>query len=174
MIDRRNVVVLSGTAELNELPNPACEWSGRIDEDRTLVFTNAYSIERKDWSHGIENCVYRVHDREFTDLSCMSGKTLQKYSDGSELREHEDGTVFLFSRGSIPTFDSGDREWDSMSLTALCCDSEGVTLIRCCRGYKIPKITIYTGLRKTTREFTEWLNRLPAAEKGLIPSGSLA
>ena len=106
--ERKDVIVLSGSVKLTEQQKTSYYWQGRYDEDRELVFEKAYEIEHINWSEGVRDCIYRVHDREFKDLSCMSGKTLKKFSDDTEIREHEDGTEFLFFFIDIPTFDSGD------------------------------------------------------------------
>lgn len=160
MPDNQDIVILSGEATVTSLSKPSYQWAGRINEDRELIFKHAYKIERRSWDRGIENCFYRVHNREFKDLSCMSGDTLQKFPDDYEIREHADGTKFMFSYGSIPTFDSADREWDSMCHTAVYCDDYGINMIRCRHGYKIPHIEIYLGLIKSIPGFSAWLKLL--------------
>ncbi len=109
MPDTKDVVILSGNAIVKSLPTTTYQWSGPIDNDRELRFKRAYEICGKDWTEGIENCVYSIHGRKFQNLSCMEGETLQKIQDDNdfhyEVREHADGTKFVFSCGSIPTFD---------------------------------------------------------------------
>lgn len=158
--ERKDVIVLSGSVKLTGQQKTSYYWQGRYDEDRELVFERAYEIEHTDWGEGVRGCVYRVHDREFRDLSCMKGETLRKFSDETEIRLHEDGTRFLFRFVDIPTFDSGDREWDSMEHIAVYRDSFGINLISCRHGYAIPRIMIYTGLTRSVPGLTKWLELL--------------
>ena len=136
-------------------------------------FAEAYKIEHIDWHKGIQDCVWKLNDRVFTDLSCLEGKLIKKFSSGRsdseyKLKKYSDGTRFLFYSEEIPTFDSGDREWDSMKYCAVYCDKHGINLIHCHEGYKLGRINICVGLKKVGAEFFRWLayigcpfNKLP-------------
>lgn len=152
--------LISGNVTVDHIKPPSYQWAGRLDEDRELLFEQAYQIERADWDKGIEDCVYRIHDRTFCDLSGLSGETIHKTEDGFELRRHSDGTVFLFSCIDIPTFDAGDREWDSMSHLAVYRDEQGINMIHCTHGYKIPRIGVYISLLKGIPAFLKWIEIL--------------
>lgn len=119
MSDNREIVIISGNVKVKEIENPVFEWAGRVNDDRKLVFKSAYEIAPPHLAEGISNLTFRVHDREFKDLSFLVGETLQEYPDHYEIRKHQDGTKFVFSYSSIPTFDSGDREWDSICHIAV-------------------------------------------------------
>ncbi len=164
MPDTKDIVILNGNVSVKSLPTTTYPWAGPVDGDRDLGFKRAYEICAEDWNKGIVDCVYSIHGRKFQDLSCMEGKILQKfqdrYQDGYEVREHTDGTKFIFSCGIIPTFDSGDREWDSVGEIAIYADTEGIDLIHCNHGYKIPRIKVYIGLTRSTPAFTELLKYL--------------
>lgn len=128
----------------------------------TLEFSKAYVIGRKDWGEGIQDCVWQLNGRTFCDMSCLKGKLIKKFpskrSDYSyQLRHYSDEKKFLFYSEEIPTFDSDDREWDSMKYRALYCDDYGVNLIHCHEGYKLPRINICVGLKKASAEFFRWL-----------------
>lgn len=169
MSDNREIVIFSGNVKVKEIENPVFEWAGRVNDDRKLVFKSAYEIAPPHLAEGISNLVFRVHDREFKDLSFLAGETLQEYPDHYEIRKHQDGTKFVFSYSSIPTFDSGDREWDSICHIAVYADQEGINMIYCRHGYAVPRIKVYIGLMKSIPAFTEWLERLGlrVAEKDL-------
>ena len=159
------VKVFSDKVSLKELQDTKFQWRGNYKEDRELIFEQAFCIERIDWNEGIKDCEYTVHKRRFTDLSFLAGRTIEKYPDDYEIRVHKDRTKFLFSYVSIPTFDSGDRVWDSMHHSAVYCDDEDIILIDCCHGYAIPRIKIYIGLKRSVPALTEWLKLLGCEEK---------
>ena len=127
-----------------------------------LTFDRAYEIEHINWDYGIRDCTYLIHGREFKDLSFCRGETVEEIDDndsmGHSLRIYPDGKKFIFAFKEIPTFDSGDRVWDSVRHVAIYCDDEGVNLIHCQHGYQIPRIKIYIGLNKIAPEFSKWLN----------------
>ena len=171
---KRTVIVLQGNVQLNAVPNttyswygpvsmdrelkfPTYSWYGPVSMDRELKFREAYEIERNDWNNGIQGCIYQVKGQEFTDLSFVKGKTLAEYPDDYEIREHMDGTKFLFSYSSIPTFDYTDRLWASTSYIAIYEIENEVVLLSCRHGAKIPRIEIYIGLEKSVPSFDRWL-----------------
>lgn len=160
MTEKKDILIMSGNAMVNALSEPVYQWAGRLDEDRELVFSKAYEIAPTHYGEGISDVVFRVHSREFKDLSFLYGETLQEYPNHNEIRRHADGTKFYFSYESIPTFDSGDREWDSMSHIAVYADDEGINMIHCRHGYAIPRIKVYIGLKKSIPAFNLWLERL--------------
>lgn len=160
---KQAVIVLQGNVQLNAKPNNTYSWFGPVSMDRELKFREAYEIERNDWNNGIQGCIYQVKGREFTDLSFVKGKTLAEYPDDYEIREHMDGTKFLFSYSSIPTFDYADRLWDSTSYTAIYEIENEVVLLSCRHGAKIPRIEIYIGLEKSVPNFSKWLTTLENA-----------
>lgn len=158
-----DVAVLSGNVTLGEISWTTFHWEGEYRKDHGLVFAHAYTIEH--CNEGINNCVYTVHGRKFTDLSFVQGKTIQQFSEGHEIREHEDGTRFLFVYKELPTFDSGDRVWGSTEHIAVYSDKYGINLIRCEHGYAIPRIYIYVGLTNIPPVFEEWVKILGCEDK---------
>jgi len=168
MSNTNDIVILSGNVGVKNLLMTTYRWSGRIDGDRELEFKKAYEIYAKDWDEGIVNCIYSIHGRKFQNLSCMEGNTLQEIQDDDdhyEVREHADGTKFVFSWGSIPTFDFGDREWDSMYKAAIYADAEGIHMISCSHGYRIPRIKVYIGLVRSFPALAELLSCLGCGNK---------
>ena len=165
-----DVVIIQGNVIVKEISKPIFEWSGKADDDRELVFNRAYEIAPPYLGEGISNMVFRVHNREFKDLSFLNGETLQEYPHHNEIRKHADGTKFMFSYNNIPTFDSGDREWDSAVHITVYADESGINLIHCRHGYKVPRIKVYIGLQKSIPAFTEWLEKLENADQDMEKS----
>lgn len=165
------IAIVKGDANVKQTENPVYQWFGPINANLNLTFEKAYQIERKDWDKGIVDCTYRIYGREFTDLSCMKGTTLEEIPDEGcdefEIRQHEDGIRFLYCYSSIPTFDSGDREWGSHSQKALYCDDRGIHLISCLHGYKIGRISVYLGLQSAGERFEKWLEYLQCENPGV-------
>ena len=161
---QESVTILSGeNVALNVLEEKVFSWTEpNFDVKMVLEFSKVYELERIDWDAGIRDCVWDVNGRTFRDLSCLQGKVIKKFPSGRsdysyQLRQYSDGTKFLFYCEEIPTFDSGDREWDSMKYRVLFCDKYGVNLIHCHAGYKLPRINICTGLKKASAEIIRWL-----------------
>ncbi len=127
---------------------------------KNVEFERAYELENS--AHDdIENCVYRVNGREFTDLSFAKGTLLENLKgderNGVKLKQYEDGTKFLLFHYDVPTFDSSDREYDGNCLAAVYRDDSGVKLIHCHYGYKLPRIRFYLNLKKSNEEFDKLL-----------------
>ena len=161
-----NVVkVFSDKVSIKKMENTKFQWRGEYGDDLELIFEQAFCISPIDRNKGINDCIFTIHDRRFTDLSFLNGKTINEYPDDYEIREHDDGTKFLFSFVDIPTFDSEDRVWDSMDHLAVYCDDTDIVLIQCKHGYEIPRINIYIGLKRSVPVFTEWLKLMGCEEK---------
>ena len=167
----KEVEILDGNVSLDSI-EPVYEWPGIVGEDCKIQFNAAYEIERKDWNNGIVDCIYRVHEREFKDLSFLQGETIEEFPDNYEIRTHEDGTRFLFHYSDIPTFDYGDRAWNSMLHLVVYADKSGVNMIYCRHGYAIGRIRIYIGMSKSIPIFSEWLRKALDADGGGCYPGS--
>lgn len=156
------LALVRGNVEVKPVEDAGYRWPGPVSQDCMLKFRKAYVLEGRDSGNGIKNCVYRIHGRELTDLSFLYGDTLANYPDNYEIRMHADGTKFLFSYTSIPTFDFGDRLWSGVAHTAVYCDEEGVNLLHSLHGARIPRIEIYIGLTRSIPAFDAWLKLLRA------------
>ena len=121
-------------------------------EQIKLEFEEKYELKHKHRNSGIDDCRYRVRDREFIDLSFRNGKRLKElcnhFGNGQELREYDDGQKFIYQYEDIPVFDSGDAIWDNINEFVMFRDSKGINLIRSQHGCEIPKISIYLRLKK--------------------------
>lgn len=163
-MNETSVTILSGkNVVLDPIEETVFNWMEPNFMTRmTLEFSKAYELRRINWSEGIYDCVWQLNGRTFHDMSCLNGKTIKRfYTDRNDysyqLRQYSDGKKFLFYSEEIPTFDEGDREWDSMAYRALFCDDYGVNLIHCHEGYKLPRINICVGLQKASAEILRWL-----------------
>ncbi len=155
------IKILSGKATLKRLEKTSCSWIDSTGEKITLEFSQAYEIERDNYNEGLQDCEYLIHCRKFVDLDFMDNKTLKTFFDdnntGYRLKKFEDGQKFLYSYEDVPTFDSDDRVWDSIDEFGIFFDDEGIHMINCRHGYKIPRIKIYLNLQKADKDFLRWL-----------------
>ena len=129
------------------------KWTPPGDREQIkLEFEEKYELEHKKRNSGIDDCRYKVRDREFIDLSFRNGKRLKElynhFGNGQELREYDDGQKFIYQYEDIPVFDSGDAIWDNINEFVLFRDPKGINLIRSQHGCEIPKISIYLRLKK--------------------------
>ena len=159
-----SVIILSGNnVVLDPVEEKTYVWrEPNFETKMTLEFSQVYELRHTDWSEGIRNCVWQLNGRTFQDMSCLNGEVIKKFhtkrNDYSyQLRQYSDGKKFLFYCEEIPTFDSGDREWDSMDYRALFYDDCGINLVHCHEGYKLPRINICVGLKKASPEIMRWL-----------------
>ena len=60
----------------------------------------------------------------------------------------------------IPTFDSSDREWDSLHTEYLLFDTEECVLISCKSGYCIAQIEVYSGLISASKSIRPWFEKM--------------
>lgn len=151
-----SVKVLSGDVVLNRLEDTVCHWEEPRNKRYKLIFEQAFEIERKDWDKSLQDCDYEVCGRKFHDIDFLDGTTLKTFydddGDGLKLKTFSDGKKFLYRYEEVPTFDSDDRVWDSIDEFGLFY-SDGVHMINCRHGYRIPRIVIYLNLQKADRDF---------------------
>lgn len=159
------VKILSGeNVELKISEDNIFEWHEPCYELKmTLEFEECFEIRHVDWHRGIQDCVYQVNEKTFTDLSFLKGEVKINFHSSRDdysyqLRKNADGEKFLRYWEKIPTFDDGDRDWDSEELRALYVDEQGINLIHCHCGYELPHIKICVGLKKASPEILRWLN----------------
>lgn len=73
----------------------------------------------------------------------------------------------LVSYTSIPTFDSGDREWDSRILEFLIFDGQTVSLVVLRGGHYIAHLTFYETLLSADCRLKTYFDKLGWPTKGI-------
>ena len=68
---------------------------------------------------------------------------------------------------SIPTFDSGDREWDSRILEFLIFDGQAINLVVLRGGYHIAHLTFYETLLSADCRLKAYFDKLGWPTKGI-------
>lgn len=157
MTEKKEFEIIKGDVITKELDKTV--FTLKLDKEYyELDFTSAYMID--DTGDGIRDCSYSVNGRTIKDLSFAKGNKIKAFSEDNELRVSEDGVKFLYFYEDIPTFDSDDYIWDGDKHTVIYRDSEGINLLSCRCGYRIPKIYVYIGLKEKPSELSEYFDNL--------------
>lgn len=160
-----DIEVVRGLVTVEETQNTTYPWYGALPDEREIAFRMAYTMKPMDDELGIFHCKYRIHGREFTDLSFMSGSTLTTVAGDSLLRVHEDGTKFIYSFCHPPTPTHDHIVWRRMYGMTIYCDGEGINMICAYHGYRFSQIDFYIGLTKSVPNFTVWLRFLDCDDR---------
>lgn len=70
------------------------------------------------------------------------------------------GKKALVIHVSVPTFDSGDREWDSYRKLFLIPEANGMTGFMVHGGYKVAKVVAYKGVRCADEKTENLMNEI--------------
>ena len=110
----------------------------------TLGFKKRY--KKRDAWKGMDGYTYSFNGRSYTDVRAFQTKAIEMLSDNVSIARDTFGDMVLRRRTEIPTFDSGDREWDSTELEFLMFDGKDIHLIVLRGGYSIAYLTFYEKL----------------------------
>lgn len=81
---------------------------------------------------------YTLNKRTYTDVSGFDVKDRKNITDNIYISEDIYGSKVLCVFNAVPTFDSGDREWDSKRIEYLMFDGRDINLVVMKGGYKLP------------------------------------
>lgn len=110
----------------------------------TLTFRSTYT--RDNPRSGMDGYTYTFNGRTYRDTESLRVAPLEETFPNVFLTEDTYGEKVLRTYVQIPTFDSGDREWDSMELEYLFFDGKHIHLLVMRGGYRIAKLTFYEHL----------------------------
>ena len=97
-------------------------------------------------SKGLDGYTYSYNGRTYRDTESLRVAPMEEISKDVFLTADAYGEKVLRTYTQIPTFDSGDREWDSMELEYLFFDGKHIHLVVMRGGYRIAKLTFYEQL----------------------------
>ena len=97
-------------------------------------------------SKGLDGYTYSYNGRTYRDTESLRVAPMEEISKNVFLTADAYGEKVLRTYTQIPTFDSGDREWDSMELEYLFFDGKHIHLVVMRGGYRIAKLTFYEQL----------------------------
>lgn len=109
-----------------------------------LEFRRQY---RKDSiSNGLDGYTYCFNGRTYRDVESLWQEPIEEICRNVQITMDVYGGKVLKTDTQIPTFDSGDREWDSQELEFLFYDGRDIHLVVMRGGYRIAKLTFYEKL----------------------------
>ena len=94
----------------------------------------------------MDGYTYSFNGRSYTDVRAFQTKAIEMLSDNVSIARDTFGDMVLRKRTEIPTFDSGDREWDSAELEFLMFDGKDIHLIVLRGGYHIAHLIFFEKL----------------------------
>lgn len=109
-----------------------------------LEFAREY--EKSSWSGGMDGYTYRLGGRTYQDVESLWKEPVEDICKNVQIVTDIYGEKVLKTYTQVPTFDSGDREWDSKRLEFLFFDGKNIHLVLMAGGYRIAKLTFYEKL----------------------------
>ena len=94
----------------------------------------------------MDGYTYSLNGRSYRDVESLWAEQIEKLTQNASIGVDTFGEKVLRIHYSIPTFDSCDREWDSMQQLYLMFDGKNVHLVTMNGGYRIAQIGIYEKL----------------------------
>lgn len=110
----------------------------------TLGFQKRY--KKKKHFEGMDGYTYSFNGRNYRDIRAFTTETIEKLSDDVSIARDTFGDLVLRRYTEIPTFDSGDREWDSAEIEYLMFDGKDIHLIVMGGGYRIAHLIFFEKL----------------------------
>ena len=95
---------------------------------------------------GMDGYTYSFNGRSYHDVNSLWKEQVEELSEDIDIGNDQYGEKVLRTYTQIPTFDSGDREWDSKEMEYLFFDGKDVQLVVMRGGYRIASLTFYTKL----------------------------
>ena len=109
-----------------------------------LEFEHTY--EKRSWNTGLDGYTYSFNGRTYQDVDSLWKEPEEALSKNVRIVTDVYGSNVLMTYTQIPTFDSGDREWDSKELEFLFFDGKDIHLVIMRGGYRIARLTFYEKL----------------------------
>lgn len=151
LLDERKKKLMAAFAEMaKELGNPL-PYTLKIPLDGQetplqLGFRNQYK-KRDTWG-GMDGYTYSFNGRIYRDVQPFTTEAIEELSENVSIARDAFGHMVLRRYTAIPTFDSGDREWDSVEIEYLMFDGKDIHLVIMRGGYRIAYLTFYETLLK--------------------------
>ena len=103
--------------------------------------------EKTNWNAGMDGYTYTFNGRTYRDVESLCQKAVEDVAQHVQITTDVHGEKVLKTYTQIPTFDSGDREWDSEELEFLFFDGKDINMVVMRGGYRIAKLTFYETLQ---------------------------
>ena len=149
LFDEQKQKLMAAFAEIaKELEEPQPYMFKLPLDDRETALTLGFKkrYKKRDAWKGMDGYTYSFNGRSYTDVRAFQTKAIEMLSDNVSIARDTFGDMVLRRRTEIPTFDSGDREWDSTELEFLMFDGKDIHLIVLRGGYHIAYLIFFEKL----------------------------
>lgn len=109
-----------------------------------LEFQTTYL--KTSYGSGMEGYTYSFNGRIYRDVKSLRLEPVEELSANVYITTDAYGEKVLKTYKEIPTFDSGDREWDSEELEFLMFDGKDINLVVMRGGYRIAHLIFFEKL----------------------------
>ena len=117
-----------------------------VDGQEAKMLLGFRNRHKKRSSDGMDGYTYSFNGRTYQDVRPFTTEPIEKLSENVSIARDAFGEMVLRRYTNIPTFDSGDREWDSAEIEYLMFDGKDIHLIIMRGGYRIAYLTFYEKL----------------------------
>lgn len=114
-------------------------------EKIALEFQSTYT--KMNFGGGMDGYTYSFNGREYRDVESFCQEPVEELAQNVYISTDIYGEKVLKTYTQIPTFDSGDRVWDSKEMEFLFFDGKNIHLVLMRGGYQIAKLTFYEKLQ---------------------------
>ena len=159
LLDERKQKLMAAFAEMaKELKNPL-PYTLKLPVDGqetalTLGFQKRYKKSKP--FVGMDGYTYSFNGRTYHDIQELRKPIIEELSKNVGIAKDAFGDLVLRRYTEIPTFDSGDREWDSEEIEYLMYDGKEIHLIVMRGGYNIAYLIFFEKLLTAD----EWMKPL--------------
>jgi len=123
--------------------------------------------DRKRNLYGMKGFCYSYNSRTYCDVESLRKEPAESLSEDVQITTDIYGEKVLKKYTEIPTFDSGDREWDSEEIEFLMYDGKNVNMVVMCGGYCIASLTFYTKLLSADAQMKALFEKLGWPSDGI-------
>ena len=149
LLDEQKQKLILAFAEMKkELKNPL-PYALKIPVDgRETALTLGFQKRYKKVKHfvGMDGYTYSFNGRTYTDIRELRKPIIEELSKSVGIAKDAFGELVLRRYTEIPTFDSGDREWDSEEIEYLMFDGKDIHLVIMRGGYRIAHLIFFEKL----------------------------
>lgn len=148
-----------------ELDEPKPYFMNQSPDGSSRRFYLAFETRCKN-KHAGNGYIYSLNGKTYRDVASLWNEPGEELSKNVQIGTDVYGHHVLRTYTQIPTFDSGDREWDSEELEFLMFDGKDMNLIVMRGGYRIASLTFYEKLLSADMRLKPLFEKLgwPTAE----------
>ena len=148
-LDEQKQKLMAAFAEMEKELDEPLPYTFKIPlDDQETALTLGFQKRYKKVKHfvGMAGYTYSFNGRTYTDIRELRKPIIEELSENVGIAKDAFGDLVLRRYTEIPTFDSGDREWDSEEIEYLMFDGKEIHLIIMRGGYNIAYLIFFEKL----------------------------